>query len=751
MTVMDAAPAARSAGAVPAPQAPLWRARATGWIRESVAGCVAAVLVVANIVSFGALMFPGPLSMGVPVVIWAMLVGTGIGGVWIALKSSVPPAACGIDSATGAVFVLMSASVAPGVLAAGGSPEAAVQAAMLILTAATLTSGALLYGLGAAQLGSYFRFIPYFVVGGFLSATGWLLFAGGLRIATGRALSVDGLMPAWTTMELAKLAFAVGAVLVFLALKRWVKSSLAMPAALVAMLVISGVLLRQLGLSGPEHGWYLPTLGTLIPWKPFEALGHAPLTGPMVLGFIPELLAATIVVLVSLVTKITALETSRKTSSDLDREFRAHGLASLMAVPFGGIASSILNGASKLVDHAGGRTRMGGVVCGLVAGVVGLSSFDLPGLIPKPVAAALVFYLGYTFFIDALSKPFSQRAWFDFSMSILIMAVCVKYGYLIGVLAGLMCACLFFAVSCARLGVVRRHLSRAKFASYVTRSTEASRHLTEMGEAIQLYWLSGYVFFGSSEGVFERVRRDILALAPQRVSEVILDFGMVSGIDSSATASLGKLRNFCQRNGTALIYASPSPAVQVALERSGLCSTKVPHTVFADFNQALAWCEGQLLAKATLNDDAGTAEFEPWLQQQLGEQARASDLMAFLDRRQVDESQVIYRQGEPADNVDFVAAGNLVVDITKATGETLRVRRITTHTVVGEMGFFRQAARSATVSSDGPVTLFSMNRANFERLRRERPDLAVAFDDFILRVLSDRITASDLMVGALSP
>ena len=56
---------------------------------------------------------------------------------------------------------------------------------------------------------------------------------------------------------------------------------------------------------------------------------------------------------------------------------------------------------------------------------------------------------------------------------------------------------------------MRLHLTRAQFASYVSRSPEASRHLAETGDAIQLYRLSGYIFFGSSEGVFERIRNDI--------------------------------------------------------------------------------------------------------------------------------------------------------------------------------------------------------------------------------------------------
>jgi SulP family sulfate permease len=91
-----------------------------------------------------------------------------------------------------------------------------------------------------------------------------------------------------------------------------------------------------------------------------------------------------------------------------------------------------------------------------------------------------------------------------------------------------------------------------------------------------------------------------------------------------------------------------------------------------------------------------------------------------------------------------------VIDIALAGGESLRVRRVTTHTVVGEMGFFRQSVRSATVSSDGPATLFTLTRANFERMRRERPDLASAFDDFIMRSLADRLDFANRTVAALS-
>ena len=745
----------RSVSANPESSAPdqarsRWIDRSRTLGRDAAAGAVASVVLVANIVSFGGLMFPGELSAGGPLAIWAMLVGSCIAGAWIALTTTLPPLATGIDSPTGAVLVLLSAATGQQVLASGGTPQAAIQTVMLVFSAATILTGALLYSLGASRLGHYLRFVPYFVVAGFLAATGWLLIAGGLRMTTGRSLSIEGMAAAWDWTEGIRLASAVAIVALLVSLRRWVKSALALPAALLALCVAGGVALNSLGLAEAGQGWYLPSLGLLPAWSPLDAVRASRLTGEMALQLVPEMLAVAIVALVSLVTKVSSLEVSRKTYGDLDRELRSHGFGTLLGAPFGGIVTSLQTGTSVLLDRAGGATRMSGGAAALLLGVVALAGLDLPGLVPIPVLAGLVFYLGYFFIVDTLSKPFAKRDWSNLLLAVGIAAVCARYGYLVGVLGGVVCACLLFAASYARVGAVRQHLSRSQFTSHVSRSAAATQHLSAAGEAIQVYWLSGYLFFGSSEGVFERVKHDIEALPPRRVGHVILDFSAVSGQDSSATMSLAKLRNFCLKNGTALVYSALSPAIHHALAREGFFEGKNRQQAFEDLNLALAWCENQLLAQARVEASTGLATFGAWLQHELGEQVRVEDFMAYVERREVAGAQVLYREGDPADNIDLVAAGTLVVDIAKGGGHPLRVRTITTHTVVGEMGFCRRAARSATVSADGPATFFTLTRRNFERMRRERPDLASAFDDFLLRVLAERITLSERTVLALS-
>lgn len=719
--------------------------RRTG-VRDAAAGFVSAIVLIANIISFGALMFPGELSAGITIAIWSMLVGSCICGVVISWKTSLPPIATGIDSPTGAVLVLLSVTVSREVMASGGTPADAIQTTMLLFAAATFLSGLTLYLLGAFRWGEFFRFVPYSVVAGFLTATGVFLILGGTRTAIGRSLTANPFSQ-WTVLDAAKLGAAVASLLVLLAIRRWIKSGLAMPIALLVMGFIGAAVLQLLGLSASQYGWYLPALGPLSAWSPFSELHASHVTRSELLAALPELVAVVLVAIVSLVTKVSSLELARQVPADLNQEFRCHGIASLIAAPFGGLASNLQTGTSRLLDHAGSMTRLSGAIGAVILGLVAVTNFNLAGIVPVPVIVGLVFYLGYTFIAESLWRPYEQRAWLDLSLALVIMSVCVIYGYLVGVLAGIVCACVLFAVSYARRGAVRRHATRATFASYVTRPAELSKYLQEAGAKIQIYWLSGHIFFGSAESLFERVRGDIARLPPGLASFVVFDFEMVSGADTSAILSIIKIRDYCLKHNIVFVCASASPSIEAGLQRSGCF--KQPKSAFADLNLAVAWCEDQLLASASVSPTAGAPGFEGWLKLKLGSQVSLPDLFAYLEVKSTAGSEVIYRQGDPADSMDIVAEGALVVDVANDRGETVRVRRINTHSVVGEMGFFRRALRSATVSSDGPVKLFTLSRANLERMRHERPDLAYAYDDFIVSILADRVDTANRSITAL--
>lgn len=136
------------------------------------AGLVGAV----RSLSLAALVFGG-LGISEARAFGPILVGAGILGLVIALMSGL----VGTPQSNGAAVV----AVATGLVAASatGSPDEQFALVMATLAVASLGTGLVLYLAGAFKLGRLIRFLPYPVVGGFLAATGWLLLAGGWRLA----------------------------------------------------------------------------------------------------------------------------------------------------------------------------------------------------------------------------------------------------------------------------------------------------------------------------------------------------------------------------------------------------------------------------------------------------------------------------------------------------------------------------------------------------------------------------------------
>jgi SulP family sulfate permease len=392
---------------------------------------------------------------------------------------------------------------------------------------------------------------------------------------------------------------------------------------------------------------------------------------------------------------------------------------------------------------------MSGVFASLVVGLVVVTGIDLPGLVPTPILAGLLMFLGLVVLTEVLLRSPAHRAWTDFGLSLLIMVAIVEAGYLAGVVFGFIAACLLFAFSYSRIAVIRRHLTRAVFASNMDRSARAARLLQEEGDRIHVFWLSGFIFFGSSNGVFEKIRASIPATVDGRRRYGVLDLSDVSGFDTSAVLSLTKLRNYADDHRVTLAFAGLPKRMAAALEH--IFGSDRPHRAFATRNEALEWCENEVLAESKAEVRSGTAsEFEDWLTAELGGRDRARRIAPFFDRRDLAAGTVLYAQGSAADTIDLVVSGTIAVAVMGEPGLELLIRRVSTRTVVGEMGFFRASTRGATVSAEQRASVFTLTRASYERLKAEDPELSAALLEFIIRALSDRLDFANQGIAALS-
>ncbi|MGB9026820.1 MAG: cyclic nucleotide-binding domain-containing protein [Rhodomicrobium sp.] len=718
-------------------------------LRGSLAGITGALVLFAYCVSYGALIFQGEFASGASPAIFSFMLSAASGGLIAGSLTKLKPLGYAPDSPVTALLIGLAASVAGSVKADGGSTGESIANALFALWLTGIFSYAIMWMLGYWRVARLFRFVPYSVVAGFLGATGFMLIVAGISLAIRRPF--DGwLLASDMTASNLGLVAASAVFAVFLLLFRTLKRyHLLFPVGISLALCFLFLLIQLASPEAAGPALFISTVQNIQPWFPFQlAMGHGIHWGILALH-LPQMLAAVIVVQISNVVKISTVEVVRSEAADLDAEFRYNGAGTLAGAALGGIGASISTGVTSAIAGTAGSTRLSGMVAGLLAGSLLLFKINVLTLMPIPVLAGLAFYLGSVLLIESFRQSLLQRAWLDLIPALGIMAICLRYGHMTGVAAGLILASLLFSYSYAKLGPVRRHLTAASISSNVVRSKEHTSFLRREGHAIHIYWISGYLFFGSSDRLFENIRSGTDTQRDPKIAYIVLDMTDVSGMDSSAVLSLLKLKNFCGQKGTRLIFCGLGKPMTVRLEADAVLTEGGRDVVFTDRNEALAWCEASLLATMQgVQAQPSGEKLETWLSRELGQEF-AIQIMPYLERKALKRGEVLYSQGDAAETIDLVVEGSIAVVLKHEGLGDYWLRVMKTQTIVGEMGFFRNALRTASILAAEDGVVYSLTREGFSRLEIESPTVASSFLKFVIRILADRVDFANHETAAL--
>lgn len=722
-------------------------------LRDAISGFIASLVTVGYCISFAALIFQGTIADGIGLGLSALLTGTIVTGAIIALTTTLAPADAGPDTPAVAVMSVLAGSIAAGFSAKGLPASQAVIHVLLAITMSTILTGVMLLAFGSMRLGEWLRFVPYPVIGGFLAASGWLLATGGIEVMSGVSLglSLKSMIDTFAPVHLPHIAVGLGFVVAVFLIRSRSESFLVLPLTFLAFVIVADTVLLGFGQAealGGHGSWFIEGMGDLKLWLPAAVVFTESIDWSVFAANAAEICAVCGVTAVSMLLDVSSLEVARQKAADLDGELRTNGIANIVAGVVGGVAGNLSLNGSILINEAGAASRLSGVCAAIVTTIVLMSGIDLASLIPTPILGGLLVYLGIVILIEAIIRAPARRSKTDFALAAAIMAVIVYSGYLMGVLLGVVGACLLFAFSYSRIGVVSRHLTRKDCASNVERGPEQARLLREHGDRIHVFWLSGFIFFGSSNGLFEYVRRCMDTRKGRESSFMILDFSAVPGLDTSAVLSLVKLRNYCDERGARLAFSGLTEAMQKGFEGAGFFATGSHHKVFPHRNDALEWSENELLSGFDL---AGKGEepLEAWMGRELGSAIDVKRLTAYFERIDIAADDELYGQGAPSDSIDLLSTGCVAITIKTDKGRSLRLRRMAAQTVVGEMGFYRDVPRGASVVAIEPSVVFRLTREAFARMQKEDPEAASAFHRFIIRVLSDRLEFANREIAAL--
>jgi sulfate permease, SulP family len=709
------------------------------------AGVICSTLSVAYSLSYAALIFSGPLERQLSYGVAVTFLSAAVAGAIVALRSSLPFVVAGPDSSAVVIFAAMAMTLV-GRLIAQGSHEL-LEPVVIVMSLATALTGLLLCVLGFTRAGRAIRFVPYPVIGGFLGATGWLMVTGAVRVVTDQAPTLYNIDAFLNASIAEKLAAAVAVAVLLHFLLRRSKSPFILPGMLFATIALAHIVLLAAGSSvgvAQASGWMFraQSAATLaLPWK-LEILSSFPWTSlPALAG---DIVAIMFVTTITLLLNTTGIEIATRKEANIERDLRSLGVANLLTAAVGGYVSCTSLSRSTLAHLAGATGRLSGLTVAAIYVTLLIIGPGFLGYVPKYVLSGLLFFLGAGLVYQWLIQSSQRLLLIEYLSLIGIALLIVYWGFIAGVLIGVMIGCATFALSASRVNVIKFNFDGSEYHSSLDRSPRELSLLSNYGTEIQGVALQSYLFFGSANRLYQHVKALLVRYPKCRF--LIFDFRLVTGIDSSATHSFLQIKDAAAASGTTIVLANLMPELEKAFRTVRFVSDDI--ITASDLDRALESCEQAVIeAHQHAGDDIGT--FRTWLAEALGNPQHAEHLAGYCQRREVQSGEIIARQGEVANAMHFILDGRIGIIVEVGEQRRMRVRSLGRHTTIGEMGLITHRVRSATIQAEAASVLYELTAASYERMKANDPELSQALLGYIVAVLAERLNFANRALGVL--
>jgi SulP family sulfate permease len=715
-------------------------------LSDILGGAAASVLTATFGLSYSLLIFAGPLAPYLSYGVATTFISSTILGAVIALRSSFPFAIGAPESSTAAMTGILASSLVERMAAT--DPSAPVLGPVLItFSLASIATGLVLCGFGLSRMGRAIRYVPYPVVGGFLGATGCLILLGAIRVITGHQLQLSTLDEFASVMTGYELAAAAAMALVLYFTWHRSRTPFGLPAILIIGTLAAHVVFRLAGVTPVEAqavGWTFrppPQISLLLPWSA-QATQHYPWTElPNLAG---NLIAVIFVTASSTLFNTTGVEVAVSREADLERELNTTGLANLVSGLFGGYTGCISVSRTVLNCKAGGSGRLSGLTAAAISASMLLFAPPLLGFMPKFVLGGLLLYLGADTLYRWTVQSRRRLSLLEYLSLLAIILIILKWGFVAGILIGVVIGCTTFALSASRIDSIKFAFSGSDYRSSLDRSRDEQAVLLAHGDKIQGLNLQSYLFFGSANRLYQHVKA-LLSDHPE-CRFLLFDFKLVTGIDSSAAYSFAQIKRAALERGIKLVLVHLPLATEKALRSSEFISPDV--SIVPELDHALEWCENEIIAQ---HQDRSQEEgdLRGWFTQILGTEESAVELIRRCERLEVEAGAIIVRTGEPAESMHFILDGRVGVMITHDHGGTSRVRSLGRYTTIGEMGLVLMAPRSATIQAELDSILYVLKAEQFEQLKREKPMLGQKLLTYFVAVMAERLAFANRMIGVL--
>jgi SulP family sulfate permease len=230
---------------------------------------------------------------------------------------------------------------------------------------------------------------------------------------------------------------------------------------------------------------------------------------------------------------------------------------------------------------------------------------------------------------------------------------------------------------------------------------------------------------------------------------LVLDFHLVSGLDSSAAASFTKLARYSTERGFTVLLASVPVQVIAMFRREGLLAAEGSVRVLPDLDRALEWSENRLLERERLAPLDAVVPIERTLALVFPDPADRTVFERHLAPYEFDAGETLITQGADSDDLQFLESGRVEVRLEVAGRAALRLRAMEPGTVVGEIAFYLGLPRSASIVATRPGRAWRLTRAALEQIERERVRVATLFHQHMARLIAVKLNDTNTTLGTL--
>ena len=344
------------------------------------------------------------------------------------------------------------------------------------------------------------------------------------------------------------------------------------------------------------------------------------------------------------------------------------------------------------------------------------------------------------------------KAWFkfsriDFFVIVTILVTLAVQGVLEAVIAGLILAVFTFVVSYSRVSVIKFAFTGREYHSRVTRALDEQQVLETHGNELYIMRLEGFIFFGTANGIFERLREHVNSATTHKVKYGLFDFSKVTGIDSTGMLSFARMMQWSQEQELTLVMAGLAEKMQEQFAQENSSIKDGMLRFFADADHGIEWCENEIIA-ATLA--------EPLIEKDIAEQLKTiliedkvEKLIPYLQRREYRAGDYLIREGDAADFIYFIHSGQVTAQLEAQGKKPVRLETIHSGRTVGEIAFFLGTRRTASVVANQNSVVYSLSLDDLDQMETKDPETANIFHRLSVILLSQRVMHLTYTVRAL--